>query len=194
MYYDYLIYIGRFQPFHNGHYFIIQQACQISKKVMIFCGSTSKIRTLKNPFTYTERKTLILNSCNTEIQKKLYILPLYDYQRNDIWIQSINHTVQKIVRKDKKVKIGLIGHMKDNTSYYLQLFRNWPLIITENFNNINATYIRQVIFYNNDYSKIQNHIQTLVSTSVLEFILYFVKTQDYRNLSLFYISNTNKLK
>ena len=194
MHYDYIIYIGRFQPFHNGHHFIIQQACQMSKKVMIFCGSSSEIRTLKNPFTYTERKTFILNSFNIEIQKKLYILPLYDYQCDNVWIQSIDHTVQKIVRKNKKIKIGLIGHMKDSTSYYLQLFKNWSLIITKNFNNINATYIRQIIFSNEDYRKIQKHIQPLISTAVLEFIIYFIKTQDYQNLSLFYISNTKKLK
>lgn len=186
MYYDYLIYIGRFQPFHNAHHFIIQQACYFSKKVIVFCGSTSKNRTLKNPFTYIERKTLLLSSLDINIRKKIHIFPLYDYKDDNIWTQSIYNNVQTIVEKNKKIKIGLIGHIKDSTSYYLQLFKDWPLITIKNFNSINATYIREVLFYNKNITKIQNCIETLIHPAVLKFILHFTKTKSYRYLSMFY--------
>ncbi len=57
--FDLLIFIGRFQPFHNEHKRIIDIALQKSKNVLVLIGSAGKARTVRNPFTFEERRDMI---------------------------------------------------------------------------------------------------------------------------------------
>ncbi len=50
MQYDNLVFIGRFEPFHNAHQTIIRNALKLSRKVIVLVGSTGKPRTIKNPW------------------------------------------------------------------------------------------------------------------------------------------------
>ena len=59
MTYNYSVYIGRFQPFHNGHMNVMMGGLKISNNIIIMCGSSNQTRTLKNPFIYDERKKFI---------------------------------------------------------------------------------------------------------------------------------------
>ena len=56
--YDYLVFIGRFQPFHNGHKRVIDHALELSKKVIVLVGSVDQPRCTRNPFTFQERKDI----------------------------------------------------------------------------------------------------------------------------------------
>jgi len=72
--FDYLIYIGRFQPFHNGHKKVVETGCAISDKVIILCGSCNVPRTIKNPFTFEERKDSIIKTFeHTEYKNQIII-------------------------------------------------------------------------------------------------------------------------
>ncbi|MBI4440932.1 adenylyltransferase/cytidyltransferase family protein [Candidatus Woesearchaeota archaeon] len=54
------LFIGRFQPFHNGHLDVITQLKKVGiTKVIIGIGTHTKGRTLKDPFTYEERVALM---------------------------------------------------------------------------------------------------------------------------------------
>ena len=125
MRYDFLIFIGRFQPFHNGHKHIIEKGLEISKNIIVLCGSSNKSRTLKNPFTFLERKKFILSSFSNNIQERLFIEPLDDFDSDKDWISHVNQIVKKITYNEK---VGLIGHTRDASSYYLNLFHNIPYI------------------------------------------------------------------
>lgn len=50
--------IGRFQPFHKGHEYLIKQALQIVDSLIIGIGS-SNLRNSDNPYGYRERKKMI---------------------------------------------------------------------------------------------------------------------------------------
>ena len=59
----YGVFIGRFQPFHNGHQFIITDAIKNGlKHIRILIGSANESRTIDNPFTYLERAGSIVGS------------------------------------------------------------------------------------------------------------------------------------
>jgi nicotinamide-nucleotide adenylyltransferase len=53
------LFIGRFQPFHNGHLDIIKRILKENKKVIIVVGSTEHSFENKNPLTALERKKII---------------------------------------------------------------------------------------------------------------------------------------
>lgn len=50
--------IGRFQPFHKGHLFLIQEALKTADKVIIGIGSAN-ISDRDNPYTIDERLTML---------------------------------------------------------------------------------------------------------------------------------------
>jgi bifunctional NMN adenylyltransferase/nudix hydrolase len=184
MKYNYLIYIGRFQPFHNGHKYIIEEGLKISNNIIIFCGSSNQTRTLKNPFTYTERRKCILNSFSKLYRNKIHIKSLDDCENDIEWIKR----VEKIVENTPENRVALIGHTKDNSCYYLKLFEKWKYFEIKNFADIDATYIRNVIFNTNDKYQIENTIKKLVPPEVLKFILDFLDTKLYLDLKDLYTS------
>lgn len=51
---------GRFQPFHKGHYFLVNEMMKECDQAVILIGSLG-IRDERNPFSYKERFNLINN-------------------------------------------------------------------------------------------------------------------------------------
>lgn len=77
--FDIAIFIGRFQPFHNGHLAVVKKALAQAQYILILCGSSNTPRNLKNPFTFTERENIILNAFSPEEQKRIYCATIDDY-------------------------------------------------------------------------------------------------------------------
>lgn len=61
------MYLGRFQPFHNGHKSIVDKMLEECEEVIIVIGSSDKKGTVKNPFPAWERATMISNVCGNDV-------------------------------------------------------------------------------------------------------------------------------
>jgi bifunctional NMN adenylyltransferase/nudix hydrolase len=156
---DALVFIGRFQPFHNGHKAVIEAALEQAKEVVVVVGSSFAARNIRNPFTFQERKAMIeatfpyhtLNGLG-----RLHIVPVSDYPYDDNkWVNAIQRVVEATVPHAKD--IGLIGHSKDHTSYYLEIFPEWKNHVeVPNVNGINATDIRNCLFGNCDFAALDD--------------------------------------
>ena len=57
--YDYIVYVGRFQPFHNGHLETLRQAAEAGKEIIFVIGSANAAPTPVNPFPADERISMI---------------------------------------------------------------------------------------------------------------------------------------
>ena len=88
--------IGRFQPFHKGHKALIKKALSVSKRVIVFIGSSQENRTEKNPFRPCERMKMILTSFDVKEQRRLVFVPLPDYADNADWLDHITSSLQLI--------------------------------------------------------------------------------------------------
>lgn len=53
------MYLGRFQPFHNGHKAIVDEMLEECERVLIVIGSAQEKGTVKNPFPAWERAAMI---------------------------------------------------------------------------------------------------------------------------------------
>lgn len=51
--------VGRFQPVHHGHIHVIKQAREHAGSVVVAVGSSKEAGTLRNPFTFEERKRML---------------------------------------------------------------------------------------------------------------------------------------
>lgn len=89
--------IGRFQPIHKGHEFIIKQALTLCNKVYVYIGSSQESNTWRNPFSFDLRKELISKVFSKEVRKKrLIIKPLADIGVGDTleWGQYVMDTIR----------------------------------------------------------------------------------------------------
>ena len=188
--FDLLVFVGRFQPFHNEHKRIIDIALQKSKNVLVLVGSAGKARTIRNPFTFEERGDMIRGSFDTSDQLNLIIKPLYDKTYNDAaWINQVQSIVKDTaldVANDgnsfrasgyNDIKVGLIGASKDNTSYYLKMFPQFKSVNVEIENDIHATTIREKYL---DTSLLR---PDKVPDSVTKFLVEFAGTKEYSQLN-----------
>lgn len=144
--YDLIVFIGRFQPVHVGHAAVIQSALKQAEKVLVLIGSAGQPRTSKNPWTYEERSDMVIETMNDD---RVYTLPLSDAAYNDQqWALGVQQQVDALCSEyiPGNPKIALIGHSKDDSSYYLKMFPQWDLIEHELNEVVNATDIRQLYF------------------------------------------------
>lgn len=151
MKYDTLVFIGRFQPFHIGHKAVIDAALEQAKEVIIVVGSSFAARNIRNPFTFEERKQMIESAYQyrSDIHpSRIKIVPVSDYPYDDNkWVSAVQSVVYSAMRfTPDPVRIGLIGHEKDGTSFYLKIFPTWGSVSVPNVSGINATDIREKLF------------------------------------------------
>lgn len=148
--YDYILYIGRFQPFHNGHLETCKQALKFGKHLLVMIGSMFIAPNIRNPITFQDRRMLI-DQCLTQLTGKfeyrysIHGLRDYFYSANDsLWISQIQ-SILASYGEDKK--IAIIGHEKDETSYYIQALEKTlgiDFIPVNNTHTANATDLRNV--------------------------------------------------
>ena len=94
--FDYLVFIGRFQPFHHGHEFVVREALHRTKTVIMLIGSANSPRTLKNPFSFDERQSMILKAFDNDNNdnERIICMPIDDTLYNDNeWLQNIQRAV-----------------------------------------------------------------------------------------------------
>ena len=133
------IIIGRFQGFHNGHQDLILNALRHLRKegtdhLHIYVGSAQESRTKKNPFTFFERKALILDIFKN--RGNLQILPLFDKQNDEVWKKQILRVPGDV----------LFGNLKDESSYYLTMFPEIQLVSFPQCLGLSATRVREEFY------------------------------------------------
>lgn len=195
--FDLLVFIGRFQPFHNEHKRIIEVALEKSKHVLVLVGSSGSPRTIRNPFTYQERRDMIQKNfphpfigVGSEAYRlpehhvpNLVIKPLFDKTYNDsAWIKQVQTLVNSVAMDIanpgmanqvfkpngiKDVKIGLIGASKDNTSYYLKMFPQWSSVDVPIEADVHATAIREAFL---DDTLEAPEAKQVLPTNVVDFL------------------------
>ncbi|MDD4353382.1 MAG: adenylyltransferase/cytidyltransferase family protein [Candidatus Nanoarchaeia archaeon] len=138
--------IGRFQPFHKGHEFLINQVLKQNYSIIIAIGSSQESRTAKNPFNYEERKKMI-QSCF----KNAKIMPSQDYESDEDWADDL--------MSKAKFDIVYSNNEKVNEIFYK---RKIQVKKVNELPNISGTKIRKMI-NNND-----NKYKELIPKSCLE--------------------------
>lgn len=124
--------IGRFQLFHEGHREVVKQALDRAQKVNLMVGSSNVARDTRNPFTYVERARMIRAALvetlgEDTVNERVIINALpdspYDLEK---WIETVQSIVAMNSAPFVRPKVGLTGHERDHSSYYLDLFPQWP--------------------------------------------------------------------
>lgn len=177
--YNTIVYIGRFQPMHNAHLETIRRAKSLADNVIVIIGSAHQPRTYKNPFTTEERVAMVRRASNRagDPASSLSIDVVRDNAYNNTaWALSI----QEIVAASGATgRIGIIGHEKDASSFYLKLFPQWEHINVELLEPLHATDIRDLYFRKDAHEGFIRHV---VPESVFKFMTEFMETDQYQQV------------
>jgi bifunctional NMN adenylyltransferase/nudix hydrolase len=147
--YQFGVYIGRFQPFHDGHLRSIEFALELVENLIIVLGSHRIAMNIRNPWSTAERAELISQCLSDEQQSRVIFLPMRDWLDSDkIWLTSVKQQVAEISDDNR---IAIFGHHKDSSSSYLDLFPKWDFIEIGNYAGLNATSIRAAYFDRQEY-------------------------------------------
>lgn len=87
------LFIGRFQPFHNGHLKVITEESKKYDEIIIGIGSSQYDNTTDNPFSADERKLMIVNSMSKENIKNFKIVLIPDIHNYPKWVKHVTSIV-----------------------------------------------------------------------------------------------------
>ena len=123
---DCVVFIGRFQPFHQAHAETLKNALAAGKIVVIIVGSAHRCRSIKNPFTLAERIMMIEDHCkiaHPHDTARIVCAGIEDrYYNEKRWLDEVQAAV---LNHCPQGKIAIIGYEKDESSYYLRSFPNF---------------------------------------------------------------------
>jgi nicotinamide-nucleotide adenylyltransferase len=85
------LFVGRFQPFHNGHMEVIKGILRKVDEIVIVIGSAQHSHRLDNPFTAGERAVMIRRALDeTGIPiSRVWIIPIADVQVHMLWVAKL---------------------------------------------------------------------------------------------------------
>ncbi len=186
--FDFLVFIGRFQPFHNGQLGLIQTALEYCEQVIILCGSAHQPPTIRNPWSFEERQEMIRGAVSEALTQaendRIHIAPLLDLiYSEETWINNAQDVVNDLVQVhypslptslNTYPTIGLIGHSKDNSAYYSRCFPQWEVVDVavlnmDSLEAISGSAIREAIFISDDLGKIADQVPKNILSAVRKF-------------------------
>lgn len=175
--YGTIMLIGRFQPFHNAHLEIIKRCTALTSQLVIVAGSAKQPRTYKNPFTFEERARMI-KAATAGLSLNVYVEPNVDTIYNDqawaVRVQGIHSKYQCL-----GTKTAIIGHKKDDSSFYLDMFPQWEFINVEEIEPLSAVNIRDLYF---KYDFNSNFIKNVVPETTYDFLMEFRRTEEFAQI------------
>ncbi len=183
--FQYLVLIGRFQPFHFGHQRMLEQALRLAERVIVVVGSDKAHRSVKNPFTFEERSRMVRGCLRNPEQARVSLVGVADSPYNDaIWIASLQSGVDKLIAADgatpDAAAVAILGHLKDESSYYLKLFPKWHFVGFDNVESMNASDIRQLYFDPENRGQLAPDV---LPDSTAAFLHNFASTHHYAALA-----------
>lgn len=179
--YDIAVIIGRFQPFHNGHKYLVEEALKLAENVIILIGSANRAMSVKNPFTYEERGNMIYETFKQGAlgtSGRLTIKPLKDIPYSDeLWVKQVQELVGREMARPSD-RVALVGYMKDDSSYYLKMFPQWKFEEVDFSSRLNATDMRHILFEEKSLA----YLDAVIPKQVLNIIFEKTRSDKFAGL------------
>lgn len=83
------LFLGRFQPVHNGHLQVMQHILRTYDELIIVLGSAQEHNTWRNPFTAEERERMIVAALTPKEQKHTKIYAIADINDDQRYVAHV---------------------------------------------------------------------------------------------------------
>ena len=178
---DVIIYIGRFQPAHLAHFKIKRRALELAKTLIVVVGSCGQAPTFKNPWSGDEREEMIYEGLDEDVRHRVHVLHARDLPKDNAWVQQVQDLVATVTSPGDDIRI--IGHSKDESSYYLEMFPQWgPLIEVGDIKDIHASDVREALWTATDAADFDLQIGRDLPPKLHGYLQAFMLTDKYEQL------------
>jgi bifunctional NMN adenylyltransferase/nudix hydrolase len=151
-YFDCLVCIGRFQPFHAGHLAVIRAGLERAALLLVICAAARQARSARNPWTERERDGMIRGSLTRSENNRVHVVPMPDDPYNDrAWSQRLEKQVSSLAVKlsgkpSASPRLGLIGPAVSSRTDYARRWPRWQILDAPRLTGLSATLIRDRLF------------------------------------------------
>lgn len=150
----YAVIIGRFQPFHVGHLYLLKQAQQLSDRLIVVVDSCSASRSIHSPLDAATRvhtlETILKDTLGLK-RKNFDVVEVEDHLYNPaLWVTKVQGEVERISRECDDIVL-VVGDKGNPRDYQLdRKFPKWrvetvPLFQQDNI-PVQSSDIRQKLF------------------------------------------------
>jgi len=87
-----ILFIGRFQPFHNGHLEAVRYLARMGE-IIVAVGSAQCSGTFRNPFAFKEREMMIRAALEEAQLEVLDVVPVKDIYNHQRWAEHVQASV-----------------------------------------------------------------------------------------------------
>lgn len=137
------LFIGRFQPFHNGHLYVVKNISKKFDEIIIGIGSSQGKKTFENSFSYNERKAMISKTLKNFKISNFKIFPIPDLYDDAKWTKYI-------LKNLPKFDIAYSGN-----EWTIRCFKKHEIKVKKIrlLRGINSTRIRKMMARNKNWQK-----------------------------------------
>jgi len=185
--FDYVVFVGRFEPFHLGHLAVLRHALELAPRAIVLIGSADAPRSARNPWTFEERAVMIRSALGDQADR-LIVLQLADHLYNETaWVAEVQDQVAAAIAGDSgksaaPPRVALIGHEKDATSYYLHAFPQWALADVNQVAMLSASDLRRQLFAGDEGAA--HLLQANVPPAVFAMVEAFRATEPFARVAV----------
>jgi bifunctional NMN adenylyltransferase/nudix hydrolase len=164
--FDVAVLIGRFQPFHNGHASLLEQAFEVGDRVVLVLGSAGSAPSPRNPFSAAEREQMIRRSLSEGDNARLQVIGQRDVWDTPRWAAEVRRAVGEVATGTT----ALVGYHKDATSSYLASFPDWTFLDAGRRGPLDATPLRELLLSDAPTSDVLSSLRSSLPDGVFVWI------------------------
>ena len=172
------VFIGRMQCPSLAHFGHIMKCLTDYDLAVVILGSAFRARNPDNPFTYEERRAMILAAVPDNLHHKLLFVGMRDYYDDQKWLEVVYRKVDAVLAEkvaDAEFDISLISYIKDHSGYYQRMFERWGIVNHvqpryEEDTPLNATALRQVFFSHASEKAVRPLLETKMPKDAVDYL------------------------
>jgi nicotinamide mononucleotide adenylyltransferase len=145
------------------------KSLELSRYLIIVIGSYKVSMNPHNPWPAPLRKKWICDELSSQDLKRVKFIFLRDRIYNEpLWRNDLVNQVSRLTGSSSK-SIALIGHKKDESSYYLEIFPHWTFLETGLHGSMHSALLRADYFLKENLGQLKNNIPKKVNAYLLKF-------------------------
>ena len=143
-----IVFVGRFQPFHNGHLEAIKWILAQTKEIKIVIGSMQEFGQADNPLEYADRKKIVEAALVESGIKNCKIFGVPDFYNDAAWGKKLLEITG--LNADEAALVSLNDWVKSCAKKIGVAVAAHPVFC----DNLSATQVRQTMFAGSDWKNL----------------------------------------
>lgn len=185
--YDAGLMLGRFQLVTEGHLAGVLAMVEAARLGVVGNGSANQSRDTRNPWTFDERREMWEAAIPLELLPRIRFFGQEDLGNPLRWASAVENRMTRILKDERidpdQAAIGLFGHRKDATTFYLDDFPAYILEQLPNVDGINASDLRETYFRMPDFDEWAATARGRVPDGVVDWLRGFRREAAYARLA-----------